>query len=103
MPRGYREALKQFSKLVIEHPSTRGFRDYGTVRSIDSTSVLGCLPCRNFSRGSMPGLEGITGGEHPRDHPGQGGRGFITHACMPGCLVQCSNIFPDREGKAIDF
>ena len=98
---GYREALKQFSKLVIEHPATRGFRDYGTVRSIDSTSVLGCLPCRNFSRGSMPGLEGILGGSIRETILARRGEGSTTHACMPGCLVQCSNIFPDREGKAI--
>ena len=25
-PMEYREALKQFSKLVLEHPATRGFR-----------------------------------------------------------------------------
>jgi aldehyde:ferredoxin oxidoreductase len=98
---GYREALKQFSKLVIEHPATRGFRDYGTVRSIDSTSALGCLPCLNFSRGSMPGLEGILGGSIRETIMARGGEGSTTHACMPGCLVQCSNIFPDREGKAI--
>ena len=97
----YREALKQFSKLVIEHPATRGFRDYGTVKSIDSTSVLGCLPCLNFSRGSMPGLEGILGESIRETIMARGGEGSTTHACMPGCLVQCSNIFPDREGKAI--
>jgi aldehyde:ferredoxin oxidoreductase len=97
----YREALKQFSKLVLEHPATRGFRDYGTVRSIDSTSVLGCLPCLNFSRGSMPGLDGIMGESIRETIRARGGEGSTTHACMPGCLVQCSNIFPGREGKAI--
>ncbi len=100
-PMEYREALKQFSKLVLEHPATRGFRDYGTVRSIDSTSVLGCLPCFNFSRGSMPGLEGIMGESIRETIQARGGEGATTHACMPGCLVQCSNIFPDKEGKAI--
>jgi aldehyde:ferredoxin oxidoreductase len=97
----YREVLKKISKLVLEHPATRGFRDYGTVRSIDSTSVLGCLPCMNFSRGSMPGLEGILGGSIRETIINRGGEGSTTHACMPGCLVQCSNILPDKEGKAI--
>lgn len=98
---GYGEALRQFSKLVLEHPATRGFRDYGTVRSIDSTSVLGCLPCLNFSRGSMPGLKDILGESIRETIQARGGEGSTTHACMPGCIIKCSNIFPDRKGKAI--
>lgn len=31
----------------------------------------------------------------------RGGEGATSHACMVGCLVKCSNIFPDRDGKKV--
>ena len=98
---GYAEAFKTFSKLVLEHPATRNFQDYGTIRSIDNTNILGCLPCNNFQQGSMPGLEGLYGSSVRATILERGGEGSPTHACMPGCLVKCSNIVPDKNGKTI--
>ncbi|MFA6781689.1 MAG: aldehyde ferredoxin oxidoreductase C-terminal domain-containing protein, partial [Sedimentibacter sp.] len=31
----------------------------------------------------------------------RGGEGKTSHACMPGCIIQCSNVVPDEEGKTI--
>jgi len=31
----------------------------------------------------------------------RGGEGNTTHACMPGCIIRCSNIFAGEDGKAI--
>ncbi|MCL5957726.1 MAG: aldehyde ferredoxin oxidoreductase C-terminal domain-containing protein, partial [Chloroflexi bacterium] len=31
----------------------------------------------------------------------RGGEGTPTHPCMPGCVIRCSNIFPDAQGKRI--
>ena len=29
--------------------------------------------------------------------------GETTHACMPGCLIQCSNVYADKDGNEIWF
>jgi len=99
-PAGYKEDLKQFSQLVLAHPATRGFRDYGTVRSIDSTSVLAVCPAAISAAVRCPVWRGFW--EEASATPSRPGEGRFHHPCLhAGCLVQCSNIFPDREGKAI--
>ena len=38
------------------------------------------------------------GGDHIRElNSGRGGE--TTHACMPGCLIKCSNIYVDKNGE----
>ncbi len=27
--------------------------------------------------------------------------GEQTHACMPGCVIQCSNVYHDADGKEV--
>jgi aldehyde:ferredoxin oxidoreductase len=31
----------------------------------------------------------------------RGGEGMMGHGCHPGCIIKCSNIIPDENGKAI--
>jgi len=31
----------------------------------------------------------------------RGGKGALAHACMAGCTIQCSNIFPDANGEPL--
>jgi aldehyde:ferredoxin oxidoreductase len=65
------------------------------------TNGFGGLPTRNFSSGSFEGAERIAG-ETMRDTIlSRGGEGETTHACMPGCVIQCSNIYPGPDGKAL--
>jgi aldehyde:ferredoxin oxidoreductase len=62
------------------------------------TQSLGGLPTRNFSEGRFAGAEAISG-ESLRDLMlARGGIGTPTEACMAGCVIQCSNVFPDPAG-----
>jgi aldehyde:ferredoxin oxidoreductase len=70
----------------------------------DLQNVLGGLPVRNFSAGQMADVAaGETfkmGGEYIGPlNTGRGGE--QTHACTPGCVIQCSNVYHDASGKEV--
>jgi aldehyde:ferredoxin oxidoreductase len=74
-------------------------RDYGTASTVMPVQILGGLPVRNFSQGRMDNAESLSG-ENMRDLiEARGGVGTPTEACMAGCVIQCSNIFPDEAGN----
>ncbi|MBU2610065.1 MAG: aldehyde ferredoxin oxidoreductase, partial [Chloroflexi bacterium] len=97
----YRAAQKIFNKALLEHPQTATFRDYGTAAMAQMSDGFGGLPTRNFSSGHFEKVEEISG-EHLRELLlARGGVSDPTHACMPGCTIQCSNVFSGEDGKSI--
>jgi aldehyde:ferredoxin oxidoreductase len=58
---GVNELVKANARFLIEHPSTKGFRDFGTGRNIDAFNELGNLPTQNFREGSFEHFEKISG------------------------------------------
>jgi aldehyde:ferredoxin oxidoreductase len=70
----------------------------------DLQNTLGGLPVRNFSAGQQvdvtKGEKFKMGGEHISQlNVSRGGE--HTHACMPGCVIQCSNVYVDASGKEV--
>lgn len=98
----FRETLQQFNQILREAPSTgKAFPDYGTVEMLDLTSALGGLPTRNFTSGSFEFSNQLSAETLCSNIRARGGEGEVTHGCMPGCIVRCSNIYTDVEGKTI--
>ena len=67
-------------------------------------SEAGGLPTRNFSAGSFEGAANISGekvAEFVEERCADGGEGMTGHNCHPGCIIKCSNIYPDESGKAL--
>ncbi len=94
-----RKARVDFHKHVAGNERSQVLRDYGTASTVMPVQTLAGLPTRNFSAGEIENAEAI-GGDHIRDLIlERGGVGATTHACMRGCVIQCSNVFPDSEGK----
>ena len=55
----------------------------------------------NFSSGSFEEADRING-EHVREVIlSRGGEGGPGKPCVNGCVIQCSNVFPDSGGKKI--
>ena len=102
-PAALREARKRYVAALREHPVTgRAFAEIGTVMSLESIRALGGLPIRNFSQGELDEeLPELTGEGIRQTIIERGGEGRTTHSCMPGCTIRCSNVFPDKAGKAI--
>ncbi len=93
--------VREYGKLLREDPAVEAFSMFGTAMVADLTNQLGGLPTRNFSDGRLvdAGEETLElGGTHIRELTLARG-GETTHACMPGCLIQCSNIYVDDKGE----
>ena len=98
----FMEANREVARRINANPQTsQVYRQYGTAAMMDATSAMGALPTRNFSTGFFEGYEKINAEAMHRTILERGGEGATSHACMVGCLVKCSNIFPDRDGKKV--
>ncbi len=101
-PAAFTAGLKEVARLVNTTPQTAEvFRKYGTAAMLDTTNTLGALPVRNFSRGTFEQAGAIDGNALYNTILERGGEGDPSHACMRGCLIKCSNIFADKNGKAL--
>jgi aldehyde:ferredoxin oxidoreductase len=93
--------VREYGKLLREDAGIKAFSDFGTAMVADLTNQLGGLPTRNFSDGRLVEAgDGVLelGGTHIRElNLSRGGE--TTHACMPGCLIQCSNVYVDKNGE----
>ncbi len=97
----FRAAQKEYTKALMEHPQTATYRDYGTSAMANMTNHFGSLPTRGFSAGQFDGVESISG-EHMREALlARGGESETSHACMPGCAIQCSNVYGGEDGKTL--
>jgi len=95
----FKQARKKFTKAVADHPQSSIYADYGTPGMLSICNGFGGLPTRNFSSGVFEDAENI-GGDHLRDILlERGAPSNPTHACMAGCVIKCSNIMGDQEGK----
>jgi len=97
----FRKAQKTYTKSLMEHPQTTTYHDYGTAVMANMTNHFGSLPTRGFSEGQFEGVEKISG-EHLREVLlARGGTSDPSHACMPGCVIQCSNVYSGEDGKTL--
>ncbi|MCB1748199.1 MAG: aldehyde ferredoxin oxidoreductase [Gammaproteobacteria bacterium] len=97
------KGIKEYGQLLRADDAVNAMRNYGTAMVADYTNHIGGLPVNNFSSGSQ-GLpaDGVfkMGGEHIRERNLARG-GIASHACMPGCMIECSNVYADEDGKEI--
>jgi aldehyde:ferredoxin oxidoreductase len=104
-PIAHREAFKAAQKLftnnTLEHPQTKTYQEYGTPAMVRTCNAFGGLPTRNFSSGQFEGAETISGEAMRELLLKRGGESETTHACMAGCVIQCSNTYGGEDGKAI--
>jgi len=98
-------AIKDYAKMLQADSMVANFyAKIGTMGMADLQNTLGGLPVRNFSAGQMvnvsTGEKFKMGGEYISQlNVSRGGE--HTHACMPGCVIQCSNIYADANGKEV--
>ncbi len=96
----FKAASKRYIKALQEHPQTSvGYPVYGTAGMVNLCNTIGGLPTRNFSAGRFEGAEAISGETIHDLNKSRGGN--TTHACMPGCIIKCSNIFAGSDGEEI--
>jgi aldehyde:ferredoxin oxidoreductase len=97
--------VRDYGAKIKEDPAAQAMGRNGTMQVADVTNHLGGLPVNNFSSGqqvdtSQEGNVLTMGGDYIRDLNNERG-GEHTHACMPGCMIKCSNVYVDADGKEI--
>lgn len=93
---------KEITETIINNEQVaNSYTKYGTAGLVTLTNSMGALPTRNFSTGRFEGADNISGQRLYDLITTRKGEGDPSHACMPGCLIKCSNIFPDESGKTI--
>jgi aldehyde:ferredoxin oxidoreductase len=97
----YNEILKEYSEVVLNAPTSVSYKTLGTAATVRTTNDLTGLPVTNFKGAKFEHAEEISGESLHRLIKERGGEGKTAHACMPGCIIQCSNVVPDEEGKTI--
>jgi aldehyde:ferredoxin oxidoreductase len=94
-----REASKALAQAVLEDPKTENRHKFGTPAILMVANELGLLPTRNFSAGQFEKAEEIAGERVAEVIAARGGEGRSGTPCLRGCVIACSNIFPDLSGK----
>jgi aldehyde:ferredoxin oxidoreductase len=97
----YNKALKEYSSIVLNAPTSVSYKTLGTAATVRTSNDLTGLPVKNFKGEKFEHAEDISGESLYKLIKERGGDGKTAHACMPGCLIQCSNVVPDRDGKTI--
>jgi aldehyde:ferredoxin oxidoreductase len=94
-----RDTSRAFVQMILEDPKTENRHKYGTPAIIMAANELGLLPTRNFSAGQFERAEEIAGERVAEVIAERAGEGRSGTPCLRGCVIQCSNVFPDPSGK----
>jgi aldehyde:ferredoxin oxidoreductase len=95
------EASKAFVQAVLEDPKTENRHRFGTPAILMVANELGLLPTRNFTAGQFDKAEEIAGERVRELIEARGGEGRSGTPCVRGCVISCSNVFPDPSGRKI--
>jgi aldehyde:ferredoxin oxidoreductase len=94
----FRTAAKKFADALRAHPVTgTGLPTYGTNILTNIVNEAGGLPTRNFSAGQFEDASKVSGELQREMILARGG--VATHACHRGCVIRCSRIYMDKNGK----
>lgn len=99
----WQELSQKYHEMLRSHHVTGdSLPRFGTAATMEFINSLGGMPTRNFSQGRFENADQIGGIRLREIILARGGAGNPSHACMPGCLVKCSNRYPDKEGKLLN-
>lgn len=100
--KAFQDLNREIVKMLRDNPATgEGYPKYGTAAMATRTNALNALPTRNFSQGNYEHANRIDGEYLYATIETRGGAGNPTHACMPGCIIRCSNVFADSSGNEV--
>lgn len=99
-PEEFKKQAKLMTEALLEHGVTgTTLPTYGTAALINVMNEAGGLPTRNFSSGRFEGAAKVSGERiNELATKERKGVGKVGHACHPGCVIRCSNIFPKPDG-----
>lgn len=99
-PDAFKDSLKTYSSAVQAHPvSGQGMPQYGTASMVAPVNSVGAFPSYNARQGTIEGWEKISGETMSDIMKKRGGN--PTHRGCSQCIIRCSNIWNDEDGKYV--
>ncbi|MBN2332156.1 MAG: aldehyde ferredoxin oxidoreductase [Deltaproteobacteria bacterium] len=96
----FKAAAKVFAKALHDHPVCGdALPNYGTNILINIVNEVGGLPTKNFRSGQFDAHDLISGEKMRELIDARGGK--PRHGCHPGCVIQCSQVFVDKDGNYV--
>jgi aldehyde:ferredoxin oxidoreductase len=98
-----RERFKEACRVLVNNliETRRLLRNFGTASVLNPVNSLGGLPTGSFTRGQFEKSQELSGERVHDLIRERGGQGKYAHICCPGCVIACSNVFVDKNGKRI--
>ena len=96
----FNTGIKKLREALVSHDVTKpggALNSYGTSVLVNIINEAGGLPQRNFSAGQDDRSEKVSGEVKADIIKKRGGQ--RPHACNPGCIIQCSEVWCKPGGK----
>ncbi len=90
---GFAQLCKSYTKGYLDGPQM--FKN-GTSAVVPAANALHTFPYKNRTSGQSPDVQTLDGARINESFEKRGGK---MHNCMTGCIVKCSNIVHDAEGR----
>lgn len=99
-PEKFKQNARIFANALINFPPTgQGLPKYGTNMMVNVVNGAGGLPTKNFRSGSSELADKISGETMYDVIVSRNGN--PTHGCQAGCIVKCSQVYNDKDGKFV--
>jgi aldehyde:ferredoxin oxidoreductase len=99
-PEAFREAVKAVTQMVkADHMNAEVMPKLGTAALVAPVNSMGAFPSYNARKGVLDGWEKISGEAMAELIQERGGN--PTHMGCTQCIIHCSNVFVDKEGKYV--
>lgn len=99
-PEAFKEAGKVVAKAVkADHMSSNVMPALGTAALVAPVNSMGAFPSYNARKGELDGWEKISGEAMAELIKERGGD--TTHMGCSQCVIHCSNVFVDKDGKYV--
>jgi aldehyde:ferredoxin oxidoreductase len=97
-PEDFRKIVKSWVDILRHDISCSLYSRFGTPFAISNSASQGTLPSNNYRSGRPANFIAVSGNNIQKILFDRGGK---MHGCMPGCVVQCSIIYPDKDGERL--
>ncbi|HTY23011.1 MAG TPA: iron-containing alcohol dehydrogenase, partial [Desulfomonilaceae bacterium] len=97
-PKEFRKTVKSWVNTIKHDISCSMYARFGTPFAISNSAAQGTLPTNNYRSGRPDNFIAVSGNSIQKILFERGGK---MHGCMPGCVVQCSIVYPDTDGRRI--
>ena len=97
-PKEFRNVVKSWINTLKHDISCSLYSRFGTPFAINNSANQGTLVSNNYRSGTPNNFIAVSGNRIQEILFERGGK---MHGCMPGCVVKCSIIYPDKDGKRL--